>query len=245
MRGNDTYTQSTTNASNGNGVVDERTIFVHGTWSNPKKAFDSSFRDGVRDILQDDRQEDFVWSGKNLNSYREKAARDLLLQINQPYKYKDGEELNIVTHSHGGNVAKLLSQAYDYANSPKLNIFNFGTPNREDYVMSPKVEKFYNIYNEHDWLVQKLLGRVDVQFNQEEGKYEIEKGYKIEKTLTQEATESNAINVAVKRDSTIKIFTPSHLLRGYILLKGGYDNHSNFKDIQTLEVLKSYMENNK
>lgn len=245
LQGNDTYTQSTTNASNGNGVVDERTIFVHGTWSNPKKAFDSSFRNGVRDILQDDRQEDFVWSGKNLNSYREKAARDLLLQINQPYKYKDGEELNIITHSHGGNVAKLLSQAYDYDNSPKLNIFNFGTPNREDYVMSPKVEKFYNIYNEHDWLVQGLLGKVDVQFNKEAGKYKIEKGSKIEKTSTQEATESNAINVAVKRDSTIKIFTPSHLLRGYILLKGGYDNHSNFKDIQTLEVLKSYMENNK
>lgn len=231
MRGNDAYTQSTTNASNGNGVVDERTIFVHGTWSNPKKAFDSSFRDGVRDILQDDRQEDFVWSGKNLNSYREKAARDLLLQINQPYKYKDGEELNIITHSHGGNIAKLLSQVYDYDNSPKLNIFNFGTPNREDYVMSPKVEKFYNIYNEHDWLVQGLLGRVDTDI------------FRIK--LTQEAIEPNAINVAVKRDSTIKIFAPSLLLMNYILFKGGYDNHSNFKDIQTLEVLKNYMEKNK
>lgn len=69
LRGNDTYIQSTANASNGNGVVDERTIFVHGTWSNPKKAFDSSFRDGIRDILQDDRQEDFVWSGKNLSGF--------------------------------------------------------------------------------------------------------------------------------------------------------------------------------
>ena len=51
--------------------------------------------------------------------------------------------------------------------------------------------------------------------------------------------------MAVKRDSTIKIFVPSLLLMNYILFKGGYDNHSNFKDIQTLEVLKNYMENNK
>lgn len=66
------------------GYRDERTIFVHGTFSDPKIAFSKEFTEATAKVLNDPHQEDFIWSGQNNKSAREEAAKELLNQIQKP-----------------------------------------------------------------------------------------------------------------------------------------------------------------
>lgn len=84
------------------GYRDERTIFVHGAFSDPKTAFSKEFTEATAKVLNDPHQEDFIWSGQNNKSAREEATKELLNQIQKPYRYEKGESLNIKKSSHKG-----------------------------------------------------------------------------------------------------------------------------------------------
>ncbi len=88
------------------------TIIVHGTWASdgtwwrPQGDFFEYVRTELdrRDLY--DRQDLFMWSGKNRDSSRRKASASLEKWL----KSHPSAEVNVFGHSHGANVAMLATQ---------------------------------------------------------------------------------------------------------------------------------------
>ena len=136
-----------------------RTIFVHGTFSD-KTTFKDSFVSSTLDMINDKNYDFLNWSGGNTKIARKYAAKDLLKLINENYDYKEGEIINLVGHSHGGNVIKEFTNIYD--NDYEIRILNYATPNRNDYkIDDEKLLEFYNIYHKDDNIIQGLIGGFD------------------------------------------------------------------------------------
>lgn len=234
-------------SKNNNGVYgdrNERTIFVHGTFSDPEGAFSQEFREATAKALNDPHQEDFIWSGENNKPARSEAAKKLLKQIQKPYEYQEGESLNIVSHSHGGNVVKEMSHYYDYTQDKIPVVINIATPNREDYTMDSHIKEYYNVYNKFDTLVQGWAGGTDMPDTKDLiqsmtplffgaqvyrlGTYLV-LNKKIEKfeytTPHQVAKEPNAVNIEIEKGFAWWPFT----------------THTNFKTAETMQILQKEM----
>jgi hypothetical protein len=199
-----------------------RTIFVHGTFSD-SSTFSDEFKKSVAETLNDPNQEVFNWSGGNSDKARQEGAKELLEQINNGYKYMEGEEVNIVGHSHGGNINKIVSNLYDYNNNPVLNVYNFATPNRSDYVVNTNVNKYYNIYDKGDKIIQDIFGGTDTV-----SVYLFPISIKapilinLPKNPTQ--TDDNAINIGINQRD-----------------KNMFKKHIDIKNPETIEELKKYL----
>ncbi|WP_219349856.1 hemagglutinin repeat-containing protein [Helicobacter sp. 13S00482-2] len=225
--GNILNSQIKQNTALGYGYRDERTIFVHGTkfppWGSSEKfskeAFLEDFKQAIAKTFNDPNQEDFIWSGQNNKPARTRAAKELLKQIQKPYDYKPGEELNIIAHSHGGNVVKEMSNLYDYSKYKTPIIVNIATPNRKDYVMSPNVKEFYNVYNAKDEFIQGFAGGYDFS----SGESRIPRIRFIDHS-NQLAREPNAVNIKIDKDF------------GNFL-----NNHSKVKNPETVKILEDVM----
>jgi hypothetical protein len=230
-----------------------RTILVHGTFSD-ETTFTDEFKSAIAETLNDPNQENFKWSGDNTDEARQKAAQELLAQINNGYEYADGEEINIVDHSHRGNVAKITSNDYDYENNPKLNLYNFGTPNRDDYTASENLNSFYNIYNQRDVFVQNIIGGTDSSSNRTvnipipiiDKIVDTNINIYIPYNPSQIASEPNAINVPVNQDNVLgnNANTTTKIIGApFSAILGAKYNHTDMKNPDTVEELKKYLRN--
>lgn len=138
---------------------DNRTIFVHGTFSD-STTFKDEFIASTLDMICDYNFNLLNWSGKNTKIARKEAAKNLLKLIDNEYEYKKDEIINLVGHSHGGNVIKEFTNIYD--NDYKIRILNYATPNRPDYkIEEEKIIDFYNIYHKNDNIIQGFVGGFD------------------------------------------------------------------------------------
>lgn len=68
----------------------------------------------------------FIWSGKNNQADREKAAKELYRLIKR--EIETGFEIAIVAHSHGGNVARSACAQLSPSSKKRVCIFAVGTP---------------------------------------------------------------------------------------------------------------------
>ena len=164
------YYQENIQNGNKNVKLDELTVFVHGTFSNPD-TFTPEFRESIKTLTGDEKQDDIKWSGDNTKQARAEAANKISNLINN-YEFAENEPLIFVAHSHGGNVVKEYSNMVGDdgivgANGTKPSmtaVYNFATPNRSDYIMKDGVfDKYYNIYNVNDVLTQDVFGGTDLK----------------------------------------------------------------------------------
>ncbi len=141
-----------------NAVMNNLTLFVHGTNSSPKES-DPDFIKAVGDTFGEEVSQP-EWSGGNSKSARSGGA-NTLLDIVDNHEFAPGEKLNIVDHSHGGNVTKEFTQIY--SGDKKIDSLVFlGTPHRSDYQLDrsdlSSNASLINVYDKGDWLIQPILG---------------------------------------------------------------------------------------
>ncbi|PAF51971.1 hypothetical protein BKH44_04745 [Helicobacter sp. 13S00477-4] len=220
---------------------DNLIVFIHGTWSNPY-AFTQDFINSTKKAFNDDKIYRFQWSGANHDQARQQGGKQLNDFIKN-YHFQEGEPLIIITHSHGGNVAKVFSNLYDYDRGPKPVIINIGTPNREDYVMNPKVEEYYNVYNVRDYVVQGFAGGKDFPIGSEllpifgDLKNYISK-FKY-KDSSQIPKEPNAINVKIDQDYLKFHYLDRHFIDFL------FGNHTKTLNPDTIRELQNFINERK
>ena len=114
------------------------TILIHGTWSNPSRAFNAEFVSAVTTTYGES-PIFYKWSGGDNDEARQAAARSLARFLEDYEAEHPCERINVVAHSHGGNVAFLASQ---YTGARIDNLVTLGTP-IESY--SPNMENIGHI----------------------------------------------------------------------------------------------------
>ncbi|NNE57459.1 MAG: hypothetical protein HKN36_05070 [Hellea sp.] len=85
----------------------------------------SDFSKSLREKLPNSKWHEFIWSGKNLESARHRAARQFRKYLTR-LPLGPGDRLLLLAHSHGGNVALNGLRRAPVTNP--LNLFSFGAP---------------------------------------------------------------------------------------------------------------------
>ncbi len=154
------YLYSLNNPVMGFDLNGKATIFIHGTWSNPKVF--RNIRSTMLGLLNNHEGPQFRWSGGNTRAARSDAAWHLFQDILS--LHASGDDINIVAHSHGGNVvfeASQLLEAHNTANGNNITINNvilIGTPIRDDYEPIISVMNTLNIVSNNIDVVQRNGG---------------------------------------------------------------------------------------
>ncbi|MCC5926968.1 MAG: hypothetical protein JJU41_10460 [Bacteroidetes bacterium] len=134
--------------------------FVHGTLSSDI-TWTQIGLEAWEQYLNDDRADNFNWSGANTHQARVEAAEDLVDAILEALKENPEMEINIVAHSHGGNVGILAANMLSERTNGELsvdNLITIGTPSRDEYRAGDGVVgNHVNIFSNND-AVQVLGG---------------------------------------------------------------------------------------
>lgn len=133
------------------------TIMIHGTWASDGSWWrpGGDFFEYVRtDLGLDDlygKQDQFKWSGRNRDSSRDKAAREL----HQWIASHKAASVRVFAHSHGANIASLATR--EGARLDRLVMLS--PPVRKDYLPTWKnVGEAYNIQARFDAVVAIAQG---------------------------------------------------------------------------------------
>ncbi|WP_180674053.1 hypothetical protein, partial [Helicobacter sp. 13S00482-2] len=119
-------------------------------------------------------------------------------------------------------------------------IVNIATPNRKDYVMSPNVKEFYNVYNAKDEFIQGFAGGLDNPIHSSDYLFHFNH------SAEQLAREPNAVNIKINKD-----FKPETFFREFKHPSFGgflniiFANHSEYKNPETVKILENVMKQRK
>lgn len=137
-----------------------------------------------------------------------------------------------------------MSHYYDYTQDKIPTVVTIATPNRKDYVMDPHIKEYYNVYNTYDTFVQGRAGGSDTP---NRGHIFLPfKDWSFGKS-EQLAKEPNVVNVKIEQEYTRKIdyqyLSPGAMGMDLIgIIQGVKDNHSEFKNPETMQILQKEME---
>ena len=135
--------------------------FIHGTFSNPDRAWNQEFINwamGSDGPFTGEEWFRFDWSdtgwfgGGNNKSARQTAANRLFEMILEHHRANPNDPIRLVGHSHGGNVGILVINMLGAEGIVVDTLITIGTPARRDYQLNnfALIGQHLNIYNTID-----------------------------------------------------------------------------------------------